>query len=81
MAAALARGRSLEEAGREQGLTVQKSAPLARGERRPPLASPQLCARAFELKAGEIAQEPFAVGRRLRRSSRSSRSSRRACRS
>ena len=38
--AALARGRSLEDAAKEQGFTVQKSAPLARGDVQPPLASP-----------------------------------------
>jgi peptidyl-prolyl cis-trans isomerase D len=61
VAAALARGRSLEEAAREPGLTVQKSAPLARGAAEPPLDSPALLARAFELKAGESATEGFAV--------------------
>ena len=62
LSAALARGRSLEVAAKELGLTVQKSAPLARGAAEPPLASPQLSARAFELKVGETAQEPFRVG-------------------
>jgi peptidyl-prolyl cis-trans isomerase D len=62
LSAALARGRSLEIAAKELGLTVQKSAPLARGAAEPPLASPQLSARAFELKVGETAQEPFRVG-------------------
>jgi len=59
--AALARGRSLEEAAREPGLTVQKSAPLARGAVEPPLDSPALIARVFDLKAGETAKEGFAV--------------------
>ena len=40
---------------------VQKSAPLARGEVPPPLASPALVARAFELKQGEAEPEPFPV--------------------
>ena len=62
MSAALAGGRSLEAAAKELGLTVQKSAPLARGAADPPLASPQLSARAFELKVGETAREPFFVG-------------------
>jgi peptidyl-prolyl cis-trans isomerase D len=62
LSAALARGRSLEVAAKELGLTVQKSVPLARGAAEPPLASPQLSARAFELKVGETAQEPFRVG-------------------
>jgi peptidyl-prolyl cis-trans isomerase D len=62
MSAALAGGRSLEAAAKELGLTVQKSAPLARGAAEPPLASPQLSARAFELKVGETARDPFFVG-------------------
>lgn len=61
---ALGRGRSLEAAAKEQGLTVQKSAPLARGAAEPPLASPQVAARAFELKVGETAPEPLRVGAR-----------------
>jgi peptidyl-prolyl cis-trans isomerase D len=61
VAAALARGRRLEEAAREPGLSVQKSAPLARGAVEPPLDSPAVVARAFELKAGETAPEGFAV--------------------
>jgi peptidyl-prolyl cis-trans isomerase D len=61
VAAALARGRGLDEAAREAGLTVQKSVPLARGATEPPLDSPALVARAFELKAGETAKEPFGV--------------------
>ena len=59
LAAALGRGRTLEEAAKEQGLTVQKSAPLARGETRPPLTSPTLVARAFEMKVGEVEKEGF----------------------
>ncbi len=61
LAAALRAGRSLEEAAREQGFTVQKSAPLARGDVQPPLASPPLLARAFELKKGEAAHDPLPV--------------------
>jgi peptidyl-prolyl cis-trans isomerase D len=59
--AALAGGRSLEETGRIEGLPVQKSAAFARGETPPVLDSPLLVARAFELKRGEVASEPFAV--------------------
>jgi len=59
LAAALARGRKLDEAAKEQGLVVQKSAPLARGETRPPLTSPTLVARAFEMKVGEVDKEGF----------------------
>lgn len=57
--AALARGRSLDEAAKEPALAVQKSAPLARGATEPPLDSPVLVARAFELKVGEAATEGF----------------------
>lgn len=62
MAAALAQGRTLEEAAKEQGFTVAKSAPLARSDVKPPLASPQLLARAFELKNGEVEKQPFQTG-------------------
>jgi peptidyl-prolyl cis-trans isomerase D len=58
---ALAGGRSLEDVGRIEGLAVQKSAPFARGETPPVLDSPLLVARAFELKRGDVASEPFAV--------------------
>lgn len=61
VATALRAGRSLEEAAREQGFTVQKSAPLARGDVQPPLASPALLARAFELKKGEASHDPLPV--------------------
>ena len=61
VAEALADGRGLEEVGRIEGLPVQKSAPFARGEALPPLDSPVLAARAFELKRGEVEDQPFAV--------------------
>lgn len=61
VATALRAGRRLEEAAREQGFTVQKSAPLARGDVPPPLASPALLARAFELKKGEASHDPLPV--------------------
>ena len=61
VAVALRAGRSLEEAAREQGFTVQKSAPLGRGDVQPPLASAPLLARAFELKKGEAAPDPLPV--------------------
>ena len=48
---------------------MQKSAPFARGEALPPLDSPVLVARAFELKRGETEPEPFAVRRAARPSS------------
>jgi peptidyl-prolyl cis-trans isomerase D len=61
MAAALRDGRGLEQAAREQGLTVQKSAPLGRSDVQPPLANPTLLAKAFELKKGESAKDPLPV--------------------
>ena len=63
LGAALRRGRSLEDAAKEQGVVVAKSPPLARGEPAEPLASPALVARAFELKPGEIEKEPFPLAR------------------
>jgi peptidyl-prolyl cis-trans isomerase D len=59
--AALAKGKKLEDAAKEPGLTVQKSEPIARGEVLPPLDSPALVASAFELKPGEAAKEGFAT--------------------
>jgi peptidyl-prolyl cis-trans isomerase D len=61
IAASLARGRSLEDAGKEHGLTPQKAAPISRGEVKEPLASASLVARLFEMKAGAIEKEGFAV--------------------
>jgi peptidyl-prolyl cis-trans isomerase D len=59
LAAALARGKTLDEAAKEQGLATAKSAPFARGETKPPLASPGLVARAFEMKVGDVEKEGF----------------------
>jgi peptidyl-prolyl cis-trans isomerase D len=53
------RGKSLEDLAKERGFTVEKSPPLARGQDTPPLSSPALVARAFELKRGETEPEPF----------------------
>jgi peptidyl-prolyl cis-trans isomerase D len=61
MSEALRRGKTLEEAARDGGLSVQKSAPLERGKPVPPLASPTLLAKAFELRKGEVAKDPFAL--------------------
>ena len=61
MADALGRGKSLEEAAKAQGLTVQRSAPIARGETPPVLASPTLVARVFEMKPGQSEKEGFAL--------------------
>ena len=63
IAAALRRGKSLEQAAAETGFAVEKSPAMAKGEVSPPLASAALVARVFELKPGEIEPEPFAVGR------------------
>jgi peptidyl-prolyl cis-trans isomerase D len=61
LADALARGKSLEEAAKAQGLAVQKSAPFSRGETPPVLASPTLVARVFELQKGQVEKEGFAL--------------------
>jgi peptidyl-prolyl cis-trans isomerase D len=61
LAEALGKGRSLEEAAKAQGLAVQKSAPIARGEIPPVLSSPTLVARVFEMKAGQTEKEGFAL--------------------
>jgi peptidyl-prolyl cis-trans isomerase D len=61
LAASLAKGRKLEEAAQEQALKVQKSAPFARGEAKPPLTSPTLVARAFEMKVGDVEKEGFSL--------------------
>jgi peptidyl-prolyl cis-trans isomerase D len=61
ISAALRAGRRLEDAAREQDLTVQKTEPLARGQSRPPLSSSALLARDFEMKKGETAPEAFPV--------------------
>jgi peptidyl-prolyl cis-trans isomerase D len=63
ISAALVRGRSISEAAKEQGLAVQKSAPMARGASVEPLTSPSLMARAFEMKKGDVEKEAFPVGR------------------
>jgi peptidyl-prolyl cis-trans isomerase D len=61
MAEALGKGRSLEEAAKEQGLVVQKSAPLARGETPPVLTSPVLLSRVFAMKVGQAEKEGFSL--------------------
>jgi peptidyl-prolyl cis-trans isomerase D len=61
MADALARGKSLEEAAKAQGLTVQRSAPIAPGDTPPVLASPTLVARVFALKPGQAEKEGFSL--------------------
>jgi peptidyl-prolyl cis-trans isomerase D len=61
IAAALARGKTLEEAAAAAGFEVRTSAPFARGETPPVLASPVLVARVFEMKPGEVDAEGFAL--------------------
>jgi peptidyl-prolyl cis-trans isomerase D len=62
IAASLRKGSAMADVGREQGLPVQKSAPLSRGEGAAPLTSPALVGRVFEMKRGEVESEPFPVG-------------------
>jgi peptidyl-prolyl cis-trans isomerase D len=57
----LARGKSLEDAAKSQGLSVQRSEPFARGETPPRLSSPALIARVFQMKAGEVEKEGFSL--------------------
>lgn len=59
VAAELARGKGLEAAAKEQGLSVQRSPAFARNEDAGGLFSPALVARAFELKPGEVDREGF----------------------
>lgn len=61
--AALAGGQALEKVAAERGLAVQKSPAFERGRAPAPISSPQLAARAFELKPGETDREGAAVGR------------------
>jgi peptidyl-prolyl cis-trans isomerase D len=61
LADALSGGKSLDEAAKAQGLTVQRSAPFARGETPPVLASPSLVARVFEMKPGQAEKEGFGL--------------------
>lgn len=53
VAAALQKGRPLDQVATEQGLTIEKSAPFARGDVPSGLLSPAVVARAFQLKPGE----------------------------
>ena len=61
LAAALATGQALEAAAKAQGLSVQKSAPFARGEAPPVRQSASLLALVFQMKAGETEKEGFAL--------------------
>ena len=63
VAMALRGGKSLDEAARVEALTVAQSAPFGRGDSPEPIASPDLVASAFGLKANEVDKEPYAVPR------------------
>jgi peptidyl-prolyl cis-trans isomerase D len=63
IAQAVKDGDGLEEAAKAQGLTLQKSAPLAREDNAPPLDSPELMARVFTLRRGQSHPEPFGTSR------------------
>jgi hypothetical protein len=65
VAQALHSGETLEQAARAQGLTMLKSAPVAREDRVPPLESPELMARAFLLRRAEAHPEAFSTSRGL----------------
>jgi peptidyl-prolyl cis-trans isomerase D len=59
----LGKGRKLEDAAKEEGLTLQKTAAFGRGEPPPPLTSAALATRAFEMKPGDVEKEGFPLPR------------------
>jgi peptidyl-prolyl cis-trans isomerase D len=61
IAAALSRGKTLEEAAAAVGLEVKTSEPFARGETPSVLASATVVAHVFEMEPGEIGKEGFAL--------------------
>jgi len=63
LAGLLGKGKKLEDAAKEEGLTVQKSPAFARGAAPPPLTSPTLATRAFEMKVGDVEKEGFSLPR------------------
>ena len=63
LAKLLGKGRKLEDAAKEEGLTLQKTAPFSSGEPPPPLTSPSLASRAFEMKVGDVEKEGFSLPR------------------
>jgi peptidyl-prolyl cis-trans isomerase D len=63
LAAALRKGRSLEEAAKGEGLGVQASPPFARGESVEPVASPLLVSRAFSIEKGKPEPDAYGVPR------------------
>ncbi len=58
---ALSHGKALGDVAKVEGLTLQTSAPFARGETPPALASPTLVARVFEMKKGQTEKEGFSL--------------------
>jgi len=63
IAAALRKGRSLDDAAKAEGLSIQTSPPFARGESIEPVASPLLVARAFSVAKGQPDPEAYGVPR------------------
>jgi peptidyl-prolyl cis-trans isomerase D len=63
IAAGLTKGRTFDETVKLEKVTPLKSVPFGRGDAPEPLSSPNLVSRAFELKKGETASEPFQVSR------------------
>jgi peptidyl-prolyl cis-trans isomerase D len=60
LAAALSHGAKLEDTARANGVPVQTSAPVGRGEPLPPF-NEEVVARLFELKPGETTPQPIAL--------------------
>jgi peptidyl-prolyl cis-trans isomerase D len=63
IASSLSKGRTLDEVAKTEKTTVLKSVPFAQGDAPEPVSSPGLVSRAFELKKGETASDPFQVNR------------------
>ena len=61
LAAALASGKTLEEAAAAADLEVKTSEPFARGETPPALPSPALVARVFDMESGQAEKEGFGL--------------------
>lgn len=61
--ASLRKGRSLEEAARAEGLSVQTSAPFAKSDSVEPVASPLLVARVFAVEKGRPEPDAYGVPR------------------